>query len=232
MIWKLTLQPRDIELYFGPIRGFFTKIMGPVALRVNQESRNTVKPLYPLCFGNVVYQPRVLFNFSIDTLFLEHDFQSHVLLFLASLKPDEMTQLRHLAVDRLIDEDYEDGEHMDIDTQSVIRKVLPAMTALEEIRIIFNLEYLGELGLEHPYGSGPMELYDDEWPDFLCQYHLDTANCHCLHTPTGSDYECDSDNECYECHCMDMPPVERDWDQLKGPKVRNAWGWRPVYFEY
>jgi hypothetical protein len=232
MIWKLTLEPRDIELLFGANRGFFTKVMGPIALRVNQESRNTVKPLYPLCFGNVVYEPQVLFNFSFDTLLLERAIQPQVLHLLASLKPDEMTQLRYLAVDSLINIDFEDGEYMDIDTENLIRKVVPAMTALKEIRLILNLAWFPEPDIEHPSGDGPMQLYDDKWPTFLQNFHVEMCVCECL----CSGVESDDDSNCGECGhgctCMEVPPVERDWARLEGPTVRNAWGWRPVYFDY
>jgi hypothetical protein len=229
MIWKLTLQPRILELQFSYIRGFFTKAKGPVALRVNQESRNTVKPLYPLCFGNVVYQPRVLFNFSIDTLFLEHDFQPQLLLFLASLKLDEMVQLKYLAVDTRIDTDYGDGEHADIDTELVIRNVVPSMIALKEIRLIIDLDYCPEIDIEHPSGNGPMELFDDNWPNYVRDYHIDyhEAMCDC----DGECFGLDSDDElcgCHDCGCMDLPELDHDWEQVEGPTVCYAWGWRPV----
>jgi hypothetical protein len=230
MIWKQTLEPRDIEIYFAPNRGFFTPIRGPVALRVNKESRNTVEPLYPLSFGNVIYQPRVRFNFSIDTLFLEHDFQPQVLHFLASLKPEEITQLRYLAVDRLIDEDFGDDERMDIDTQSVIRKVVPAMTALKEIRLIINLDYMIDIDIVNPSGGGPMQLYDDEWPFYLREGHEDMCDNHCQCSEIGSD---NSWGCCgHGCDCMELPEVDGDWAQLKGPTVFNAWGWRPVDFPH
>jgi hypothetical protein len=232
IIWKLTLQPRDIELYFNYIRGFWTKVMGPVALRVNQESRNTVEPFYPLCFGNIAYQPRVLFNFSIDTLFLEHDFQPQLLLLLASLKLDEMAQLRYLAIDAQIDEDYGDEAHADIDTEDLIRKVVPAMTALKEIRLIINLDYAPGVDLEHPTGVGSMKLYDEYWPSFLreyhLEYHLDMCDCDSFCSGAGSD-----DELCgvHDCECMDLPLVEGNWTQMEGLSVSYAWGWRPVHGE-
>jgi hypothetical protein len=235
MIWKQTLQPRDIEIYFAPNRGFFTPIWGPVALRVNKESRNTVEPLYPLSFGNVVYQPRVRFNFSIDTLFLEHDFQPQVLHFLASLKPYEITQLRYLAVDMLIDIDFGDGEHVEIDTEKVIQKAIPAMTNLKEIRIIISLEYLPEGDVSHPSGEGAMELYDEMWPDFLRKFHLDMCECPCRYSPADfTDHDFDDEFGCcdHECNCMELPLVDGNWARLEGLTVCSAWGWRPIYFEY
>jgi hypothetical protein len=88
---------------------------------------------------------------------------------------------------------------------------------------------LPDVDIEHPSGHGSMELYDDEWPIFLRDFHLKTCDCDCLCSEVGSDisFECG-----HGCSCMETPPVGRDWAQLEGLTVCNAWGWRPVYFEY
>ncbi len=70
-IWKLTVRPRTVEIYRSTTRGYWSNVKVPTALRVNRDSRNAVSYLYPLCFGSVFHEPRIVFNFSMDILYFD-----------------------------------------------------------------------------------------------------------------------------------------------------------------
>lgn len=71
IIWRLTLQPRIVEVKFIESRGFYTRVPTPTALQVYRDSRRALLASYPTCFGNVIYTPLILFNFSLDTLYFD-----------------------------------------------------------------------------------------------------------------------------------------------------------------
>ncbi|KAE9363576.1 hypothetical protein N431DRAFT_497409 [Stipitochalara longipes BDJ] len=96
---EFTIFPKlPIEiLQHSTTRGYWSNVKVPVVLRVNQDSRNAVGFLYPLCFGSVLHQPRIVFNFSMDTLYFEHWMWTEVPQFLTSLKDAELSQIQSIA---------------------------------------------------------------------------------------------------------------------------------------
>lgn len=223
IIWKLTLQPRVVEIQFDPNRGFYNRVPTPAALRVCKDSRAEIIKLYPTCFGNHVYPPSTLFNFRIDTLYVDECLQTHTLLLLASLKDHEMKGLRFMAIDHWINEDTEIGGNTEVDTFKSFKKILPAMPSMQALQVVYNLECWGDT--DFPGGSGPMELFE-EWPDRLKKLHC------CLDYLTFSEMgfdECDED-ELLEYVCDDHYLPESD-EELAGvdlPIMGSIWGWRPT----
>ncbi|PMD50390.1 uncharacterized protein K444DRAFT_267463 [Hyaloscypha bicolor E] len=102
--WRFTLQPRAVEIAYTYNHGYYSHVGIPVALRVNRDSRNVVSLLYPLCFGSILHQPRIVFNFSMDTLCFDEMIWTELPKFLVSLGDVELKQIQSIAVDRFIDE--------------------------------------------------------------------------------------------------------------------------------
>lgn len=218
IIWKLTLEPRDIELEFNQDRGFYSRIWTPAALRVCHDSRDAVQSLYPVCFGNVMFERRTVFNFSLDTLYLDTEFQVHIFPLLASMTPLELSKLQYLAVAADIDELDRIDQYVDLDTPALIKKAAAAMPALQELRVCYDAVWYPDGG---PYeqGHGPSKIYN-EYPAELKEFHM------CDHE--FSDWS-SLDMEDIECDCMEFPnPIQLPWTIITSPKVFYAFSWRPT----
>ena len=178
MIWEFTLTPRVIETEFLTERGFYTRVPTPLALKVCKDSREAVERLYPGCFGNNIYEPRILFNFSMDTLYLDSGVQHQTLLLLAGLNEAELKGLRFMAIDDTINENYDISDTTEYDTFELVKKLLPKMPSMQALQIVQNVEDWNELSL--PGSLAPMQLFE-KWPDMLEVYHscfedLDSVN--------------------------------------------------------
>src|SRR4051812_2053173 len=104
MIWPLSLEPRVIEIEFNPDKGFFSRHFIPPALHTCQDSRNAVIASYTLCFGSIYHPASILFNFSIDTLYLGPGLDpitnpEAIPLLFSTFKDGEVSQLQWLAAD-------------------------------------------------------------------------------------------------------------------------------------
>ncbi|KAH6717012.1 hypothetical protein BKA61DRAFT_733216 [Leptodontidium sp. MPI-SDFR-AT-0119] len=212
MIWDLTLEARTVEIQWTETCGFFTRVPPPKALRVCRDSRDAVKSKYPLCFGNVIYPPSITFNFSLDTLYVDQDFQHQALHFLASLSTEEISKIQYLAVDYLLNVDFEAGD-MAYDLIEVYRKLASNIPALREYRLVRNLAYCIDEDINE--GIGPMQLYE-EWP-------LGVWMQHCC-DPDGFHY----DDDDYICEEHQLPDADEATAGLKVPKMGHIWGWRPI----
>lgn len=227
MVWELTLKPRAIEMEFSQQRGFYTRVPTPVAFSVCRSSRESVLNHYNICFGNNLFPARTLFNLKLDTLLISPALQYHTLHFYVSLKESELNQIRFVAIDSDVDEDVGFGR-MDTDAIEEFKKMLPVMPALQDFRIILNLEYWGEGGQNA--GTGPMEIYE-EWPEKLMAQH---ACCDCCDpdcTGAGSDHDEDSDVEYdadYTCAYHELPDFSRELQGVATPSSGGIWGWRPT----
>jgi len=221
IIWRLTLESRVIEIEFDKDRGFFTRVFTPVALRVSRDSRNATITRYPTCFGNVIYPPRTLFNFDLDTLYLDDEIQIHTLHLLAGLTLEELTNLRYLAVTHAINLDWASGADTEIDFVLALSKMAPKMTALKDLSVVFDLSYWPERGnLE---GKGPMKLFES-WPAKLMEVHVCTYEWDSLSSGFDSEGE-------YECEWHELPDFtiySDSWNDIQTPKPRSIWGWRPT----
>ena len=102
--WRFTLQPQAVEIAYTFNHGYYSHVGIPVALRINRDSCNAVGFLYPLCFGSILPKPRIVFNFSMDSLYFDEMIWTELPKFLVSLGDVELKQIQCIAVDRFIDE--------------------------------------------------------------------------------------------------------------------------------
>ncbi|KAH7384755.1 hypothetical protein BKA64DRAFT_148333 [Cadophora sp. MPI-SDFR-AT-0126] len=213
MIWNLSLEPRVIEMEYEEEQGFFTTCSLPSALQVCQESRSTVKKLYPECFASLWHRRGPLFNFSLDTLYIAHHFFEDMILFLSVLREKEINSLRYLAVEA---DHFEYGCscgecHNPLqghDNFERFKVVINSLVSLEEITIVYALE--AELGFETEklgwrwYSdatekSSAMRLMDDVPAEIMASG---------IHGSLGTPDWCDS------------------FDFLTSCKCRHVYGWR------
>ena len=217
MVWKLTLHSRTIEIEFQEARGFYTRVGTPVALRVCRDSRNAVILSYPVCFGNILFEPRTAFNFSLDTLFIGNSIQEQTLHLLAGLNAKELSQLKSLAVDTELNFNFEYGGDTEIDYIKAVKKAAQSMTSLKVFQMAYDL--VGWLEAEIDEGRGPVQLFK-KWPPYIERSHFCSENCDC---------GCDGDLGYCLCGLHDLPiQVGRVWDDAKAPKIEAIWSWRPV----
>ncbi|PVH85900.1 hypothetical protein DL98DRAFT_22584 [Cadophora sp. DSE1049] len=209
MIWRLTLEPRVVEMEYEEEQGFFTTCNLPSALKVCQESRSTVKKLYPECFTSLWHRRGPLFNFSLDTLYLAHHFFDDMVLFLSVLREREINNLRYLAIEA---DHFEYGcscgechnplqGHENFER---FKSVLTSLARLEEITIVYALE--AELDFETDKlgwrwytdaaeKSSAMRLMDDLPPEVTVSGNLGMER--------KSDW-CDSFDFLINCKCHHM----------------------------
>jgi hypothetical protein len=213
-IWNHTLAPRVVEIDYSLDRGFFSKVKIPIALKVNKDSRNAVGHLYPVCFGNVLHQPSIRFNFSIDTLYFDADLGPEVLQFVVSLKESELKKIRYIAIDRDINDYVEFGDYIEnsFDSMTCLQKAVDAMPAIQETLVVFKLnEYWHDHGF--PEGVGQIELMDS------FSYGLQQYMYHeCFHL----------DDEDAESECQELPEHKHLLARFEVPKKGSIWGWRPI----
>lgn len=136
--------------------GFSSRAMNPKVLEVCRESRKTVIDSYPLCFGSVFFPAKVRFNFAIDTLFIDNDFEENLPHLFSTFKDAEINGLKHLALEQyyVVGYNLEDGK-----LAEGLRRALDSLKSLKEVQVVFDIESLAsstlECGDEHP-----IELYD------------------------------------------------------------------------
>ncbi|KUJ14204.1 uncharacterized protein LY89DRAFT_132035 [Mollisia scopiformis] len=122
---------------------FYTITRTPVALEVCQDSRNAVLLFYPLSFGSVWYHPRIRFNFSLDTLYLDEDFYKVSPLFFSILNNEETTKLRYLALDYDSDGVRPGcGSYLkDKNFSKLIQRSVEGLKALRELIMVQQVQY-------------------------------------------------------------------------------------------
>ncbi|TVY22233.1 hypothetical protein LHYA1_G009172 [Lachnellula hyalina] len=172
IIWNLTLQGRTVEIQFEMTRGFYSRVKTPVALRVCKDSRDAVLSSYSTCFGNLMFTPRTLFNFSFDTLYIGAgiDIQQQLMHLIGSMNSTEISKLQSLAIDNDINTDWEVGADAEFDYEACVKKAASLMPNLRVFLQVFDLagwlleDDIGE-------GIGAMELYL-EWPTEVEDMHI------------------------------------------------------------
>lgn len=245
MIWQLSVNPRVVEIEFSESRGFYTRVATPLSLRVNQDSRNAVLLLYPTCFGNPLYESRIVFNFELDTLLLPAHIQFHTHHLFATFKPQEWARLQYLAVAADINEDwseYGQGEPCLQPPVCVLEKAVKSLTSLKELLIVFDVVRYLENGLHHvPEGNGPMQLTgwllpDDvsEFHDVWCEVrdellfaHLDECKICRDEDESGSLFPAHTMEVC-DCEHGIPPTMPDQFDIIKSIELEPSWGWRPT----
>lgn len=213
-IWKATLKPRIVEIKHSAERGYWSWAKVPVPLRVNKDSRNAVGLFYPLCFGNILHEPRIVFNFAMDTLYFEAWMWTEVPRFLVCLKSTELGQIRFIAVDHEIDTVREWDEEGDnpYNNMDCFRKAAISMPALMEFHIVYKLD---EMWHDHgfPEGRGPIQLFE-EFPYDVQQYLFHE----CIHL----------DDEDGQSECQELPNSDHMLEGFNVAKKGSIWGWRPT----
>jgi hypothetical protein len=84
IIWRLTLRPRAVEIYYSRDHGFYSRVQTPVALKVCNGARKAVRTytnfLSPVCVTKYVTTPeQVILTYlgrnSLPSLFRQHPIQ-------------------------------------------------------------------------------------------------------------------------------------------------------------
>jgi len=213
-IWKLTLKPRTVEVWHNTTRGYWSNVKIPTALRVNKDSRNAVGFLYPLCFGSVLHEPRIVFNFSMDTLYFEAGMWTEIPKFLTSLKDTELTQIQSIAVDHDIDNmrQLDDVGFNEYDNMDCFKKSALAMPALKEFHIVYKIDEMYH-GHGFPEGTGATELLE------LFPYDVQQYLFH---------EEIHMDDEDGQSECQELPNFEHMLEGINVAKKGSLWGWKPT----
>ena len=98
-----------------------------------QESREAVLPLYPKCFNAFNRPARILFNFEIDTLYLDKSQIFPIRQYLVGiLKEKELARLKFVAIDESLLAEGLFGKG--------IQDALKAMKKLKEFKVVHDIE--------------------------------------------------------------------------------------------
>ncbi|KAE8443891.1 hypothetical protein EG329_001300 [Mollisiaceae sp. DMI_Dod_QoI] len=110
MIWRITLEPRVVEVLEGDCREYqdkcvrkyenhyYTRAKLPIALAVSRDSRDALLPLYPLCFGSYSAGSQIRFNFSLDTLYIDEKMERYFFHFLERFTSKDLAKVEKLAI--------------------------------------------------------------------------------------------------------------------------------------
>lgn len=165
-IWKFTLESRAVEVLFMEFRGFYSRAKTPVALRTNRDSRHAVLKLYPSCFGNIIYKPNIVFNFSLDTLYFDHRLERQLVHFLVGMAQHERKRIQSIAI--AIDKANDWPKPAAL---NYLQASFRHMPALEEVKTAYRVSHPG-----HREGLGPIRL-SAELPCRLYEFFERSGSC-------------------------------------------------------
>ncbi|KAL2061891.1 hypothetical protein VTL71DRAFT_7269 [Oculimacula yallundae] len=151
MIWKLSFQPRVVEMEFATERGFFASCKLPVALQVCGESRDMAQKSYVPCFKSLWYPRFTRFNFDMDTLHISFRFFRDAPAFFSILNDKEIASIRFIAID---ESDF--SKH-----RKRFFNALKALTALEEVTVVYDF-YWSFRGILEEAGYDMSEIEEGE----------------------------------------------------------------------
>jgi hypothetical protein len=175
LIWEKTCEPRIVEVSYED-DGFSSLSSVPMALRVCKESRDTVIHSYPLCFGSIFYPPKIRFNFTLDTLYIDNKIEEDIPHFFSTLREREISSLRFLAIDGYF---VGPTSQYDVAFISNMRRAVKSLTGLKELLVVFDLTVMTSRTL----GCGAdhfLELFDDlpkELQEQNHKLHIDPLPC-------------------------------------------------------
>ncbi|CZR62715.1 uncharacterized protein PAC_12612 [Phialocephala subalpina] len=109
MIWRFSLPPRLVEIKCELWKGnrrYYSRAALPSAFYVCHDSRNVVTPCYPRYFGTELYSPTILFNPSLDTLYLEQFYDEELFEFFEDLGGRELVRLENIAISEIVYGDF------------------------------------------------------------------------------------------------------------------------------
>jgi hypothetical protein len=135
LIWRTTLQPRVIEIDYDDCEGFRSRWKAyPIALRVCKESREAVIGSYPLCFGSIFHPAQIRFNFSMDTVYLNFDYdaEDYIPHFFNVLKDHEIRGLKYMAIPSSVEDEV---GYMDN-----IARAVESLSGLQSLSVVYDVE--------------------------------------------------------------------------------------------
>jgi hypothetical protein len=135
LIWEKTCEPRIVEVSYED-DGFSSLSSVPMALRVCKESRDTVIHSYPLCFGSIFYPPKIRFNFTLDTLYIDNKIEEDIPHFFSTLREREISSLRFLAIDGYF---VGPTSQYDVAFISNMRRAVKSLTGLKELLVVLTI---------------------------------------------------------------------------------------------
>ena len=164
VIWRYTLDARVVEIEFDKDKGFFSHAKIPTALKVCQDSRQAVVTSYNICFGSVWYHPRILFNFDLDTVYIDIRLVQYIPIFFSVLSREEMSRIRYMAIDADLELawDYGWNSRLVLDLFGPLKGAVESMTALAELGVVFELESWTDESIAwcHSSHRGSMQLFN------------------------------------------------------------------------
>jgi 2EXR family len=139
VIWETSCESRTVEINYDVQDGFLSSVDPPIALAVCQESRNRLLNNYPLCFGSIYHPPKIRFNLSIDTLYMDSRMEEEMAHVFSTFRDRETSCLRYLALDTYygnapMDEDYDPFEG--------VKRAVRSLSGLRELLVVFHVDNL------------------------------------------------------------------------------------------
>ena len=157
-IWKLTLQPRIVEIEFTNKKAVYTKAKLPTAFYVSKESRAAVERLYPSCFGSVWHKRQTRVNFDLDTIFLNGDYYNDFCHFFTLAGYSELHLIKYIAIDDSCQ--YISNDETDEEDFERLREIVESMEALEQLSVAHSAESFFENSLWTGQENGMIQMYD------------------------------------------------------------------------
>jgi hypothetical protein len=239
LIWNLTVVPRVVDIKFDIDRGFYTLALTPIALRACPDSRSAIIHAYYPCFGTFLHQPRIMFNYSIDTIYFRANMQNEIMLLFSNLKQQEASCLQRIGIDEDINTDWYDGGDLEVDAFEVLGSVVPKLPALKAVQLVANVAH--RVHPDFSEGFGAVRFYES-WPEDIMEEHIDYVQftrgmCSC-----GECHHEFSDDDFDErgCPCGDHDLADLLDPDLhgrtgsfggsvyKGIQLSAIWGFRPT----
>jgi len=149
IVWKLTLEPRVVEVFRHRNSSFGALVNNPPALEVCRDSRAAVISSYPLSFGTYFFPPSTRFNFLMDTIYLDYHNHEDIGLFFAILSQYELSSIRYLALDMslFVDDDHlssgDNGTYQET-LLNGLERVVNDLSGLEQLIEVHDVRIWGE----------------------------------------------------------------------------------------
>jgi 2EXR family len=139
LIWETSCESRTVEIAYDSEDGFLSSVDPPIALEVCRESRNHLLNNYPLCFGSIYHPPKIRFNFSIDTLYMDNSMEDDMAHVFSTFREREISSLKYLALDTYYgNTPIED----DFDPFDGVKRAVKSLTGLRELLVVFHVDTL------------------------------------------------------------------------------------------
>jgi hypothetical protein len=241
IIWRMTLQPRMVEIQSRPGM-LFTQTPQPATLFVSKDSRAAVifvsyiclneqtfpvskqlltpSKLYPTSFSSPFMATNVRFNFLLDTLFISRSFSREdiftIYSFFNILSKGEIESLRSMAISGFVG--FDDDEENEARYWNNLKPVFGSFPALTELSCMID-----------PPVDPSEENSVDKWWELFEEYPSELAAGQRF--PEGSEYSSDH-LPTFDEYCGPEEHLQ-DWDLKNKIQIKRVWGFRGAkYLEY